>query len=170
MPQLEWLPERAGGINLWEDVSSVPMHQMVQLDNYYPIGRRWQLIQGNDVVSVTTAIPRTRHLMEYQADDGGGGTTKFLLEIRSTINTIINAVTGANLTGSTITASETALWDHTVFQGILLFTNGLDTLKETSNGTTYTDTSGSPPSPVKYVEAWKNRVFLAGRNTAEHSV
>src|SRR3990170_8312388 len=100
MPQLEWLPEQAGGINLWDDASSIPMHQMVQLDNYYPVGKRWQLIQGNDVVSPGPTPSRLRHLVEYQVDNTTGGTTKYLLVMLSdgTTGAIVNAETGVALT------------------------------------------------------------------------
>ena len=168
MPQLEWLPEQAGGMNLWEDPSSLPMHQMVQLDNYYPVGKRWRLIQGNDVVSPGTTTPRVRHLVEYQIDDAAGGTTKTLLSMKTT--GIFNAETDVALVGAPVASSQTLRWDTTVFTGIMLMANGSDNLVESSNGTTFAATSGSPPSAPRYVEAWKNRVFLAGRDAAPLSV
>lgn len=171
MSLIPWLPERAGGVNLFDDASSLPPHQLVQCDNYYPHGRRWRSLPGNSTFVSAGKADRVRHLDEYQIDDGALGTTKELLSFESD-GKIYATSTGARvqLTGVTYSTSQTLLWDTATFIGIKLIANGSDNLSETSNGTTLTTTAGSPPSAPQYVTAWKNRVFLFGRAAAPLTV
>jgi len=171
MPLIEWMPVQAGGINLYEDISSLPGHQLVQCDNYYPRGRRWRTIEGNSTFVSAAITPRTRHLVEFQEDDTAGGTVKNLIRFTSApAIQEIGTGTSVALTGPAISSSQTLLWDTTVFTGILLMANGSDNLMETSDAATYIVTTGSPPTAPRYVEAWKNRVFLAGRSAAPMSI
>jgi len=174
MPYLDWLPAAAGGVDLYEDPSSIAPNRLIRCDNYYPLGARWKLIEGNTAV-VDSATRRIAAVLEYQQDNATGGTTKHLLsaEWDGTTHTLWNLTTGTRvaIAGPAITGSTFPFWDYTVFQGVLLLANGQNNAIETSNGSGYSaiavDLVGFTP---RYIEAWKNRVFFSGRNTAPLSV
>ena len=165
MASIAWPGGPAGGINDFDDPSSIPPNQVVTCSNYYPIGKRWRLIEGN--VAVTTSgyfANRVRHLIEYQPDDGSGGTSKYLLAILSTgfmwqVDSPAPVALIPNLGPS---PSQTSLYDHTVFQGTLYICS-----RDTA---TYTVSSVLVPAlafatQAGYIEAWKNRLMIANYGT-----
>ena len=171
MSILRWRPTQCGGVNLDDDLASIPAHQLRQCDNYVPYRRRWKLIEGNGTFVSTAMTPRTRHLVEFLEDDTGGGTTKNMLRMRHDgVIEEIGSGTASTITGPAVSPSETMLWDTCVFRSILLMANGSNNLLETSNATSYSQTSGSPPAAPRYVEAWKGRVLISGRSAAPWSV
>lgn len=163
---INWLQEKgAGGVNTYDDAVSIPDHQVVQCDNYYPVGMRWKTIEGNAIHVSAAIAERIRHLVEYQIDDGALGTTKKMLRmltnLAATDSTIeeIGTGTAVVVTGPVLAGSETTLWDTTVFQGVMLMASGVNPLQETSDAITRTSTTNVPTNP-QFVEAWKNRVFI----------
>ncbi len=176
MPYLDWLPTAAGGVDLYEDPSSIAPNRLIRCDNYYPVGARWKLIEGNTAHSTSATAERIQNLVEYQVDNTSGGTTKTLLAFTFTgadnrIYQISGGGWGSQLTGTALGATTAPVWDFTVFQGDLVMAGGpLFEVLKTSNGTGYSVLGGPTPSTPRYCEAWKNRLFIAGRNAAPLSV
>ena len=171
MPILEWRPQTAGGVNTDDSIDLIPSQQLQVCDNYVPYRGRLRLMEGNSAFVATAVAPRTRHLCEFLQDDAVGGTTKKMLRMQSdgTIEAI-HTGTAVALTGPVIASSTVVLWDTCHWEGVLYLANGNEGLMQTSDGLAYATTAGSPPSNPRYVEAFKNRLFIAGRFVAPQSV
>ena len=169
MPHYPWLPQIAGGINTFDDPSSIEDRQLVTCSNYYPHGHRWRLIQGNSDSGTNVTTQLYEHMAEYQADDSSGGFNKYIMAAFHTgqvyrVGPTLGAFTLITTLSGTTTSS---LWDHTIYQGAsIVMANGARN-NSGSGFLNYNATTGSVGVSVVaqtlgagYVEYWKNRLFL----------
>ena len=162
MSILRWRPTQCGGINLDDDLASVPAHQLRQCDNYVPYRRRWKLIEGNSTFVSSANAVRTRHLVDFIEDSAGSNLFRLIrMNSNGTVDNISSG-TAASVSTPTISSSETMLWDTSNFRGTLLLANGSNNLLEmTTVAGGMSQVSGSPPTIPRYVEAWKGRIFIS---------